>query len=89
MCFPFKSKKSIRHLRIYKKKIPGILSVEIGTNYWDKNMNNEYTHTYLLTFVTKSDRDAFIPHPEREKLNSFLNNLDVVEKSFVMAYTPL
>lgn len=78
-----------KEFKSLQKKIPGILSVEIGTNYWEEDVSNEYTHTYMLTFATKSDKDAFIPHPEREKLNSFLQELDVVEKAFVMAYTPL
>ena len=72
-----------------QKKIPGIMSVEIGSNFSDEDVSNEYTHTYMLTFASRSDKAAFIPHPEKQKLNAFLQNLDVVEKSFVLAYTPL
>ena len=94
----FKFKPEVNTLQIEKinqefkslqRKIPGILSVEIGSNFSDEDVSDEYTHTYMLTFATKSDKDAFIPHSERERLRSFLQNLDVVEKSFEMAYTPL
>lgn len=86
---PFQIEEINQEFKSLQKKIPGIMSVEIGSNFSDEDVSNEYTHTYMLTFASRSDKAAFIPHPEMQKLKSFLQNLDVVEKHLVLAYTPL
>lgn len=82
-------KKVNKAFKKLKNKIPGILSLEIGTNYDANNLNPEFTHTYMLTFANEQARDAYLPHPEHKKFAQLLNQLNMVERSFEMAYSPL
>ena len=46
-----------------KEKIPGITSLNWGTNVSPEKHDKGFTHCFVLTFATEKDRDAYLPHP--------------------------
>jgi hypothetical protein len=70
-----------------KNKIPGIISFEHGLNSSTENLNQGYTHVYLLTFENAAARDAYLPHPEHNKFGELLTRLNVLDgKPFVVDF---
>jgi hypothetical protein len=51
-----------------KKKIPGIVSFEYGPYSSPEGFNKGYTHGFVMTFKSAKARDAYLPHPEHEKV---------------------
>ena len=54
------------------KKIPQIHRLEWGTNMSPENINQGFTHCFLLTFKTAADRDAYLPHPAHKEFGKIL-----------------
>jgi hypothetical protein len=69
-----------------KDKIPGIVSFEYGVNSSPENLNKGFTHVYLITFEDAEARDAYLPHPEHQKLGKLLGKLDVLDEAFVVDF---
>ena len=69
-----------------KSSIPGIISVENGSNMSTENPNKGFNHVYLLTFENVASRDAYLPHPEHKKFGDLLGKLQVVEDVFVVDF---
>jgi hypothetical protein len=42
--------------------IPQIASFEYGVNNSPENLNDGFTHSFLVTFRSAADRDAYLPH---------------------------
>ncbi|MDB5321054.1 MAG: Stress responsive alpha-beta barrel protein [Phycisphaerales bacterium] len=55
-----------------KTKIPGITSLNWGTNVSPEQKNKGLTHCFVLTFATEKDRDAYLPHPEHNAFGKVL-----------------
>jgi len=55
-----------------KTKIPGITSLNWGTNVSPEQKNKGLTHCFVLTFATEKDRDAYLPHPEHKAFGKVL-----------------
>ena len=55
-----------------KDKVPGILSLNWGTNVSPENRNKGFTHCFVVTFGSEKDRDAYLPHPEHKALGKVL-----------------
>jgi hypothetical protein len=55
-----------------KTKIPGITSVNWGTNVSPEKHDKGFTHCFVLTFATEKDRDAYLPHPEHKAFGKVL-----------------
>ena len=70
-----------------QEKIPGILSLEHGTNNSPEGKNFGFTHVYVLTFENGVARDAYLPHPEHQKFGELLGNSGIFEDAFVVDYT--
>ena len=51
-----------------KDKIPGILDFAWGPYASDEGLNQGYTHGFIMTFDSAASRDAYLPHPEHEKV---------------------
>ena len=49
-------------------KIPGLLDMEHGPYKSDEGLNEEFTHGFIMTFDTPESRDAYLPHPEHERV---------------------
>jgi len=53
-----------------KDKIPGILDFAWGPYSSDEGLNQGYTHGFVMTFDGAASRDAYLPHPEHEKVKA-------------------
>jgi hypothetical protein len=49
-------------------KIPGLLAMEHGVYDSTEGMNDGFTHGFIMTFDTLESRDAYLPHPEHERV---------------------
>jgi hypothetical protein len=55
-----------------KTKIPGIASLNWGTNISPEKKDKGFTHCFVLTFASEKDRDAYLPHPEHKAFGKIL-----------------
>lgn len=74
--------------RDLKRRIPGVVSFEHGTNNSPEGKNQGFTHVYTLTFESAGARDAYLPHPEHKKFGELLGKLNILEDAFVIDYKP-
>lgn len=74
--------------RALKDKIPGIVSFEHGVNNSPEDLNQGFTHVYVVTFEDEAARDAYLPHPEHQKFVDMLMNSGIFEEAFVVDYVP-
>ncbi len=65
-------------------KIPEIIDFQWGTNNSPENLNDGFTHCFLLTFKDEAGRDAYLPHPAHKEFGKSLGGLH--EKVFVIDY---
>ncbi len=65
------------------KNIDVVRDYEWGTNVSPENLNQGYTHCFLLTFDSARDRDAYLVHPAHKEfgklLGPFLDKVTVVD----------
>jgi hypothetical protein len=69
-------------------RIPGIVAFEHGVNISPENLNQGFTHVYLVTFRDAAARDAYLPHPEHQAFGQLLDRLGILEEVFVIDYSP-
>ena len=55
-----------------KNRISGILDYLWGPYSSDEGLNHGYTHGFIMTFDTTASRDAYLPHPEHEKVKTLV-----------------
>ena len=64
-------------------KIAAIKDFEWGTNNSPENLNNEFTHCFLLTFESEKERDEYLTHMAHKAfsnlLKPFLNKVLVID----------
>lgn len=48
--------------------IPGIEEFVGGPYSSPEEMNKEFTHGFIMTFTDSAARDAYLPHPEHERV---------------------
>ena len=51
-----------------REKIPGMLSFAGGPYSSPEGLNRGFTHAFVMTFRDERSRDAYLPHPEHEKV---------------------
>ena len=51
-----------------RRKIPGITGYRWGPYSSPEGMNKGFTHGFCMTFTDAAARDAYLPHPEHEKV---------------------
>ena len=56
-----------------KNQISEIADYEAGTNVSPENLDQGYTHCFVVTFKTIADRDAYLPHPAHKKFVELLD----------------
>ncbi|MBI4324277.1 MAG: Dabb family protein [Chloroflexi bacterium] len=61
--------------RDLKKRIPQIAGYEWGTNNSPENRNRGCTHSFILTFRSEKDRDAYLVHPEHKEFGKLVGPL--------------
>ena len=52
--------------------IPGIEDYVSGPNSSPEGLNQGYTHAFIMTFVDAAARDAYLPHPEHERVKGMI-----------------
>jgi len=65
------------------KKISEIHSFEWGINNSEEKLDKGLTHCFLVTFLSKEDRDAYLPHPAHQDfvklLDGYIEDVTVVD----------
>ena len=74
----------VAEFRALKKKVPGIESLEWGTNISPEKLDKGFTHGFLLTFASEKARDAYLVHPDHKAFAKSLG--PVLEDAFVLDY---
>ena len=60
-------------------KVPGTVGFEWGTNISPENLDQGFTHCFLVTFGDAQARDAYLPHPAHQAFVKILKpHLDKV-----------
>lgn len=68
-------------------ELPFVKGFEWGQNSSPENLNEEYTHCFIVTFGGPKDRDAYLPHPAHQAFCR--THLDPhLEKVCVVDFTP-
>ena len=70
--------------RALPAKIHEIRSFEWGTNVSQENLNQGYTHCFLLTFASDQDRDAYLVHPAHKEFGNIIGS--ALDKVFVVDF---
>jgi hypothetical protein len=52
--------------------IPGILDYCEGVNSSHEGLNQGFTHGFIMTFKDAAARDAYLPHPEHERVKALI-----------------
>ncbi len=89
VCLKFKAdassdqiKKVEEAFRALKQKIPQVQTLEWGTNVSPEKLNKGFTHCFILSFNSESDRDAYLQHPEHKAFGKVLG--PVLDDVFVI-----
>lgn len=56
-------------------KINGVLSVEWGLNDSPENLNQDFTHSVVMTFANEQGRQEYLTHPEHDALKEVFEPL--------------
>lgn len=61
-------------------ELPFVQDFEWGRNSSPENLNQGYTHCFIVTFASAKDRDIYLPHPSHQAFcrNYLDENLDKV-----------
>ena len=66
------------------EKIKEIKGFEWGINNSPENLNKGFTHGFLLTFNSESDRAKYLPHPDHKAFGNILE--PILEDVLVIDY---
>ena len=61
-----------RLLAQLQQLIPGITYFAGGAYSSPEGLNQGYTHGFMMTFESVNARDAYLPHPEHERVKAAL-----------------
>lgn len=53
-------------------KIPGLLAMEHGHYDSSEGLNDGFTHGFIMSFADGAARDAYLPHPEHERVKEIV-----------------
>ncbi len=65
-------------------QIEEIVEFEMGTNISPENLEQGYSHCFVVTFQNEADRDRYLPHPAHKKFVEVLDGR--VDKVLVFDY---
>ena len=64
--------RAFHELRALKGVIPGVLELTCGANFTDRAKG--YTHGIVVLFANRAALDAYLPHPEHQRVvQEFIN----------------
>lgn len=91
VCLKFKKEASSSQILEIEQKfpalqntVPGIVSIEWGTNNSPEGLNKGFTHCFLVTFVNEEARSAYLPHSNHQAFVEILKPL--LDDVFVIDY---
>jgi len=61
-----------RELASLVDRIPGLLDFQHGPYDSPEGLNDGFTHGFIMTFESPEARDAYLPHPEHERVKDLL-----------------
>ena len=64
--------------------IPGIVHFSGGPYTSPEGFNKGFTHAFVMTFSSPEARDAYLPHPEHERIKRVI--LDSAEDALAFDY---
>jgi hypothetical protein len=59
-------------LKALQNKMPGIVSISAGQDNSPEGLQRGYTHGFTVDFVNAAARDAYLPHPEHQKVGAMI-----------------
>ena len=82
VCLKFIEEASLEQIGEIEKKfpalqdsIPGIVSIEWGTNNSPEGLNKAFTHCFIITFTDEKARSNYLPHPDHQAFVDILKPL--------------
>ena len=69
---PEKIAELLKQLSELQQLIPGITYYAGGSYSSSEGLNQDYTHGFVMTFESADARDAYLPHPEHERVKAAL-----------------
>lgn len=67
-----------------KAQIKEIKALEWGLNNSPENLNQEFTHCFIVSFSSERDREIYLPHPKHKEFVALLG--PVLDKVLVIDY---
>ncbi len=61
-----------REMQSMVGKIPGLQGMEHGPYQSEEGLNEDFTHGFIMTFDSPESRDAYLPHPEHERVKEIV-----------------
>ena len=81
---PEEIKKVEDAFRALKEKIPQMVNLEWGTNVSKEKRDKGFTHCFIVTFKSETDRDTYIAYPDHKAFGKTLG--PVLEDVFVIDF---
>jgi hypothetical protein len=53
-------------------RIPGLLEITHGPYQSPEGLNDGFTHGFIMAFENAAARDAYLPHPEHERVKAIV-----------------
>jgi hypothetical protein len=82
VCLKFNEKASSEQIAEIEKtfpalqqSIPGVVSIEWGTNNSPEGLHKNFTHCFLVTFTDEEARSNYLPHPNHQAFVDILKPL--------------
>lgn len=66
------------------ESVEGIEDYVSGPNSSPEGLNQEFTHGFVMTFVDAAARDAYLPHPDHERVK--VTFLPLIESIVVLDF---
>lgn len=59
-------------LKALQKSVGGILAISAGRDCSPEGLQKGFTHAFTVDFVDAAARDAYLPHPEHQKVGAMI-----------------
>jgi Stress responsive A/B Barrel Domain len=59
-------------VKALQDKIPGIIAITVGADSSPEGLQRGNTHGFTVDFVDAAARDAYLPHPEHQKVGAMI-----------------
>jgi hypothetical protein len=59
-------------LKGLQQSIPGILAITFGADNSPEGLQKGFTHAFSVDFTDGAARDAYLPHPEHQKVGQMV-----------------